>query len=255
MKRWLAGGAGFDLSAIDPDGTDGAPGDEDATKAAFKALRHELADWQERLYAESSQALLIVLQAIDGGGKDSTIKKVFRGVNPQGCRVVSFKEPSEEELAHDFLWRVHKRAPAKGEFGVFNRSHYEDVLVVRVHNMVPEPVWRDRYHVINAFEHGLTQADTRIVKFFLHISKEEQARRFKSRQERPDKHWKYNPGDEKERQHWDDYQAAFADAITATSTDEAPWYVVPANHKWYRNWVVASILVDTLRDMNPQYPA
>ncbi len=251
MERWRVS----DLTKVDSTSTDGAPGDEAATKDAFKALRHELADWQERIYAEKRQSLLVVIQAIDGGGKDSTIKNVFRGVNPQGCRVTSFKEPSEDELAHDFLWRVHKGTPAKGEIGVFNRSHYEDVLVVRVHDIVPESVWRPRYRTINDFERGLTEANTRIVKFFLHISKDEQARRFKKRQENPATRWKYNPDDEKKRERWDDYQTAFRDAIADTSTDEAPWYVIPADHKWFRNWVAATILVDTLRAMNPQYPA
>jgi PPK2 family polyphosphate:nucleotide phosphotransferase len=248
-------GTQLDLAAIDPASTDDAPGDEDATGDVFKALRHELADLQLRLYAEGTQALLVVLQAIDGGGKDGTIRKVFRGVNPQGVRVTSFKQPSEEELRHDFLWRVHENTPEKGEIGVFNRSHYEDVLIVRVHDIVPEAVWRPRYRIINDFEHGLAAAGTRIVKFFLHISKNEQARRFAKRQEDPEKRWKYNAADEKERAFWDDYQAAFRDAITETSTDAAPWYVVPADNKWYRDWVVASTIVDTLRDMDPRFPA
>jgi PPK2 family polyphosphate:nucleotide phosphotransferase len=256
VEQWqVKPGADVDLSAIDPASIDGAPGDEEATKEAFKALRHELADAQERLYAEKAQSLLVVIQAIDGGGKDSTIKKVFRGVNPQGCRVASFKKPTEQELAHDFLWRVHKVTPETGEIGVFNRSHYEDVLIVRVHNLVPERVWRERYDIINAFEHGLLQARTRIVKLFLHISKDEQKRRFEKRQENPTKRWKYKSEDEEERKYWDDYQAAFRDAIANTSTDEAPWFVVPADNKWYRNWVVATILAETLRDMDPQYPA
>jgi PPK2 family polyphosphate:nucleotide phosphotransferase len=250
MQRWRV----RELAEVDPDSTEGAPGDRDATTAAFKDLRDELIDWQERLYAEHKQSLLVVLQAIDGGGKDGTIKTVFEGVNPQGCRVTSFKAPSDEELAHDFLWRVHKATPARGEIGVFNRSHYEDVLVVRVHDLVPESVWRPRYAIINNFEAALTAAGTRIVKFFLHISKDEQADRFEKRKTDPNKRWKYNPDDEKERERWDDYQAAFAEAIATTSTDDAPWYVVPADHKWYRNWVVASALVDALREMNPQYP-
>ncbi|HZN15214.1 MAG TPA: PPK2 family polyphosphate kinase, partial [Acidimicrobiales bacterium] len=182
-------------------------------------------------------------------------KNVFKGVNPQGCRVASFKKPSEEELAHDFLWRVHKVTPKRGEIGVFNRSHYEDVLVVRVHDLVPEPVWQERYDIINDFEHNLSQAGTRIVKLFLHISKDEQQRRFEKRQENPSKRWKYKPEDEEERKYWDDYQAAFGDAIAQTSTDAAPWYVVPANHKWYRDWVVATILTTTVAAMDPQYPA
>ena len=256
MECWrVDDGDAFDLSAIDPGSTEGAPGDKEESTKAFKALRHELADLQERLYAQRAQSLLVVLQAIDGGGKDSTIKQVFRGVNPQGCRVTSFKAPSEEELAHDFLWRIHRATPTKGEIGVFNRSHYEDVLVVRVHELVPESVWRGRYDIINDFEAGLAAANTHIVKFFLHISKDEQAARFEKRQLNPTKRWKYKPEDEKEREFWDDYQAAFRDALAKTSTPDAPWYVVPANHKWYRNWVVASVLVDTLNAMNPQFPA
>jgi PPK2 family polyphosphate:nucleotide phosphotransferase len=255
MERWRVHDRDFELSEIDPGATHDAPGDEATTKEAFKALRKELADWQQRLYAEKTQSLLVVIQAIDGGGKDSTIKKVFRGVNPQGCCVTSFKAPTEHELAHDFLWRVHNAAPEHGEIGVFNRSHYEDVLIVRVHELVPEKVWRGRYRIINEFERGLVEAGTTIVKLFLHLSKDEQKRRFDTRQADPTKHWKYKPEDEIERQYWDDYQLAFREAIAETSTDEAPWYVVPADHKWYRNWVVATILTDTFKRMNPQYPS
>jgi PPK2 family polyphosphate:nucleotide phosphotransferase len=255
MSKWrIKPGADVVLADIDTAATPDAPGDKDATVDAFKALRHELRDWQRAFYAEKERALLVVFQAIDGGGKDSTIRKVFMGVNPQGCRVTSFKEPSERELAHDFLWRVHAVAPEKGEIAIFNRSHYEDVLIVRVHELVPEPVWRERYRIINDFEHNLAEAGTRIVKFFLHISREEQQRRFESRQRVPEKRWKYNPADEKEAKHWDDYQAAFADALDHTSTEEAPWHVIPADHKWYRNWAVATVLVDTFRELNPQYP-
>ena len=250
MVRWQGG----KLADVDPGSTADAPGDKDETIDAFEKLRDEIDDWQQRLYAEREQALLVVIQAIDAGGKDGTIKKVFTGVNPQGVRVTSFKEPSEDELAHDFLWRVHKATPGKGEIGVFNRSHYEDVLIVRVHDIVPEKVWRARYGIIRDFERSLVAARTRVVKLFLHISEDEQKQRFEARQENPDKHWKYNPADEKERERWDDYQRAFEDAINETSTDDAPWYVIPANHKWYRNWLVATILVDTLREMNPQYP-
>jgi PPK2 family polyphosphate:nucleotide phosphotransferase len=255
MPPWrIPAGHAVDLATIDPAAVNDAPGDKDATVAAFKQLRHELREWQRALYAERKQALLVVFQAIDGGGKDSTIRKVFMGVNPQGCRVTSFKQPTERELAHDFLWRVHAATPEKGEIGIFNRSHYEDVLVVRVHELVPESVWRDRYRIINDFEHNLAAAGTRIVKFLLHISRDEQERRFESRQSTPEKRWKWNPADEAEAKHWDDYQAAFADAVEKTSTDEAPWFVIPANHKWYRNWAVATVLAETLREMNPQYP-
>ena len=250
MERWRTS----DLRSVDPDSVDGAPGDRAATTTEFERLRAELDVWQEKLYAEKRQALLVVIQAIDGGGKDGTIGKVFRGVNPQGCRVTSFKAPTDEELAHDFLWRVHKATPEHGEIGVFNRSHYEDVLIVRVHELVPEKVWRERYRIINEFEHNLAEANTTVVKFFLHISKEEQKRRFDKRKKDPTKRWKFRPEDEHEREYWDAYQDAFAEAIAETSTGEAPWHVVPANNKWYRDWVVASVLDATFRRMNPQYP-
>jgi PPK2 family polyphosphate:nucleotide phosphotransferase len=255
MDAWrIRPGQPFDLATVDPTSTSGAPGEKDTTVKAFKELRHELREWQRALYAEKQRAVLVVFQAIDGGGKDSVIRKVFMGVNPQGCRVTSFKEPTEQELAHDFLWRVHQAAPEKGEIGIFNRSHYEDVLIVRVHDIVPEDVWRDRYRIINDFEHALTAAGTRVIKFLLHISREEQQQRFESRQRNPDKRWKYNAADEKEAQHWDDYQAAFAEAIERTTTDAAPWHVIPANHKWFRNWAVATVLVDAFRDLDPKYP-
>ena len=255
MAAWrIDPGTALDLAAIDPDSTDDAPGDKHTTKDATKDLRDAIIDLQVPLYAEREQALLVVFQAIDGGGKDGTIRNVFKGVNPQGCRVTSFKKPSERELAHDFLWRVHDAVPEKGEIGVFNRSHYEDVLIVRVHDLVPEAVWRGRYAIINDFEHALHAAGTRIIKFFLHISRDEQQKRFDKRQAKPDKRWKYKPEDEEEAKYWDDYQAAFQDAIVQTSTDEAPWFVIPANHKWYRDWAVATTVLETLRDMNPQFP-
>lgn len=254
---WLVEpGRPLDLASRSPKSTDGAPGgDKAGARAAADELRNRLAELQERLWAEGSQSLLVVLQAIDAGGKDGTIKKVFEGVNPQGCKVVSFKRPTEEELAHDFLWRVHQEAPAHGEIGIFNRSHYEDVLVVRVHGLVPEAVWRARYDQINDFEAILAAGGTRMVKLFLHISKEEQAERFRARLKNPSKHWKFNPDDLRERDRWDDYQEAFREAMQRTSTDVAPWYVVPADHKWFRNWVVLSILVETLEEMSPQFPA
>jgi PPK2 family polyphosphate:nucleotide phosphotransferase len=256
MAAWrIEPGSSVDLGAIDPASTVGAPGDKEATNEAMRQIRDEIAELQVPLYAESTQALLVVLQAIDGGGKDGTIRKVFKGVNPQGCRVASFKKPTERELAHDFLWRVHQVVPQKGEIGVFNRSHYEDVLVVRVHNLVPESEWRPRYRIINDFEHGLAAAGTRIVKFLLHISREEQQRRFEKRKTTPEKQWKYKPEDEEEAKYWDDYQAAFRDAVAQTSTPDAPWYVIPADNKWYRNWAVASVVLDALKDMNPQFPS
>jgi len=216
--------------------------------------RDRLGKLQKRLYAENKRSLLIVLQAMDTGGKDGTIKHVFSGVNPQGCRVWSFKHPSEEESSHDFLWRYHQRTPQRGMITIFNRSHYEDVLIVRVKQLVPEDVWRKRYHVINEFEHMLTLSNITVIKFFLHISKDEQKRRLESRLEDPDKRWKFSINDVKERLLWDDYQMAFEDAINNCSTAYAPWYVVPANKKWYRNLVIARAIADTLEAMNPQYP-
>jgi PPK2 family polyphosphate:nucleotide phosphotransferase len=206
------------------------------------------------LYAENQRSLLIVLQAMDTGGKDGTIKNVFSGVNPQGCQVWSFKKPSAEETSHDFLWRYHYRAPQRGMITIFNRSHYEDVLIVRVHNLVSEDVWRKRYHTINEFEQMLTFNNITVVKFYLHISKDEQKRRLESRLENPDKRWKFSSSDIQERRLWADYQLAFEEAINNCSTDYAPWYVVPANNKWYRNLVIARTLADTLEAMNPKYP-
>jgi len=253
--RWrVEPGTTVDLGKIDTRSTDGAPGDKGSTEAVMDDVLHDLQGLQERLYADGGQSLLVVLQAIDAGGKDGTIKHVFRGLNPAGCKVVSFKVPSEEELSHDFLWRVHDKAPGKGEVVVFNRSHYEDVLVVRVHGLVPEDVWRPRFDFINDFEANLAASGTRIVKLYLHISKEEQAERFQARIDDPSKQWKFRKGDLDERALWDDYMAAFEEAITRTSTDCAPWYVVPADRKWYRNWAVSRILVETLEDMDPRYP-
>ena len=209
---------------------------------------------QDLLYADRRQSLLICLQALDTGGKDGTINHVLGAMNPQGCRVVAFKQPSATELAHDFLWRVHPAAPASGEVVIFNRSHYEDVLVVRVHNLVPKGVWNLRYDRINAFEQGLVDHDTRILKFFLHISKGEQLRRFKDRLDDPTKQWKISESDYHERAFWDDYVAAFEDALTRCSTEHAPWFVIPADHKWFRNLAVARIVVECLEGMNMKYP-
>lgn len=246
-------GHAFSLRETDPGDTGHYTSKHDAHED-LATLRDRLESLQERLYAEGRQSLLIVLQATDTGGKDGTIKHVFEGVNPQGCRVCSFKQPSAEELAHDFLWRYHMHAPGRGMMTIFNRSQYEDVLVVRVHNLVPREVWEQRYEQINAFERILTQNGTIILKFFLHISKDEQKERFESRLDTPDKRWKFNAEDLQERKLWDEYQAAYEAAIVRCSTEYAPWYVVPANHKWYRNLVVARTIVDTLELMNPQYP-
>jgi PPK2 family polyphosphate:nucleotide phosphotransferase len=206
------------------------------------------------LYAEHKHKILIVLQALDTGGKDGTIRAVFAGVNPQGVHVASFKVPTPEELDHDFLWRVHSQVPGKGELVIFNRSHYEDVLVVRVHGLVPEKVWRKRYAQINNFEQMLAEEGTTILKFFLNVSRDEQKERLQERLDDPKKRWKFNPGDLKERALWDDYISAYQDTINETSTEWAPWYVVPANRNWYRNLAVTSIIVQALEDLKLEYP-
>ena len=236
--------------------TDGKKIEKDraAGEALFQSLRSELITLQSQLYSEGKQKLLIIFQAMDGGGKDGTIRSVFEGVNPQGVVVTSFKSPTAEELAHDFLWRIHKAVPAKGMIGIFNRSHYEDVLVVRVHNLVPESVWRPRYEMINDFEKMLTASGTRIIKFFLHISKNEQKRRFQERIDDPSKRWKFDPADLEKRKLWDGYEQAFEDMLQKCSTKECPWYIVPGDQNWYRDLVVTSVIVETLKDMNPQYP-
>jgi PPK2 family polyphosphate:nucleotide phosphotransferase len=254
-KRWLVPhGATIDLADIDPDSTEGAPGKKKDTHEASEELKRSLIELQERLWAENKRSVLLVLQALDAGGKDGAIRKVFSGVNPQGCRVTSFKRPSEEELEHHFLWRINRALPRRGEIGIFNRSHYEDVVTVRVHGKIDAQTVRQRIHTINSFERGLADDGVTIVKVFLHISKEEQAERLRARLEDPTKHWKFASADLEERARWDLYQAAFADAISATSTEAAPWYVVPADHKWYRDWALLSILVDTLRQMAPSFP-
>jgi PPK2 family polyphosphate:nucleotide phosphotransferase len=213
-----------------------------------------LTELQDRFWAEAKRAVLVVLQGIDAAGKDGTIKKVMTAFNPQGSPVTSFKVPSAEELAHDYLWRVHRAAPRKGEIGIFNRSHYEDVLVVRVHGLVPRRVWAQRYDQINAFERHLTANGTTIVKFFLAIDKDEQRARFQARYDDPRKRWKFSMGDLEERKRWDDYQAAFDDALSRTSTDAAPWYVIPGNRKWFRDLAVATILADEIAGLRPAYP-
>ena len=253
--RWrIRPGTKLSLDGVDPDSAAGAPDDKKKTEATFSALDDQLFGLQERLYAEHEQSLLVVLQAMDTAGKDGTIKHVFGGLNAVGVRVAAFKAPTEDELAHDFLWRIHPRTPGQGEVGVFNRSHYEDVLVVRVHDIVPKKVWHARYGHIKSFEQALQEKGTRIVKIYLHISKAEQARRLQARLDDSTKQWKFNPGDLEERKLWDDYMQAYEDAINETTTDAAPWYVIPANRKWYRNWAVSRILIETLEEMNPQYP-
>jgi PPK2 family polyphosphate:nucleotide phosphotransferase len=247
-------GAGLRLADVDPDESEHYARKKDVVPE-LERNRERIADLQGRLYAENRRSVLLVLQAMDTGGKDGTIKHVFQGVNPQGCQVWSFKAPSAEESGHDFLWRYHQRVPQRGMLGIFNRSHYEDVLVVRVKDLVPEEVWRPRYQVINQFEHALTLSGVTVLKFYLHISRDEQRRRLESRLADPDKRWKFSANDLRERRHWDAYMDAFEEAIGNTSTEHAPWYVVPANNKWYRNLVIARTIADTLEAMDPRYPA
>ncbi len=240
------------LASIDPASTAGI----DKQRAAFELEhnREELGKLQYRLWAQNTQSLLVVLQGMDTSGKDGVVRHVVTGMNPEGAKVVSFKKPSEIELDHDFLWRIHAACPARGEVAVFNRSHYEDVLIVRVHSLVPEEVWRPRFEIINAFERSLVREGTTIVKIFLHISKDEQKGRLIERLKDPEKNWKFNAGDIEERKHWDEYQRAYEDVLARCSTPEAPWHVVPADHKWYRNWAVSEILLTTLRRMAPSAP-
>ncbi len=227
---------------------------EEAVAKELKDYTQRLSELQAVLYAENKHALLIVLQAMDGGGKDGTIHHVMSALNPQGCSVVGFKVPTAEELAHDYLWRIHQQTPRKGQITVFNRSHYEDVLVVRVHNLVPEEVWSRRFSEINAFERGLANAGITIVKFFLHIDKEEQLRRFRDRLDESGKQWKISESDYTEREYWDAYQTAYMEALSKCSFNYAPWYVIPANHKWFRDLAISQILVETLEGLKMKYP-
>lgn len=247
-------GATVDLAALDPRATGGFEGDEDDGEEIHQDLNRRLEDLQARLFADGSQKLLVVLQAMDTGGKDGTIRHVFRHTNPQGVKVASFKRPTEEELAHDYLWRVHRHTPADGEITIFNRSHYEDLLVVRVHGLVPEERWQRRYEHIAAWEQMLVDEGTTIRKFFLHISEEEQAERLQARIDTPEKRWKFAAGDLDERRRWDDYVAAYEDLLGRTSTRDAPWYIVPADRKWFRNLVVSQVLVDALERLDLRYP-
>jgi PPK2 family polyphosphate:nucleotide phosphotransferase len=242
------------LKDIDP----GFKGHHDSHKDALEEIEKDqgkLRDLQELLHADRQCSILICLQGTDAAGKDGTINHILGAMNPQGCRVTAFREPSKEELDHEFLWRIHKAAPRKGQVAVFNRSHYEDVLVVRVHNLVPESVWAPRYDQINAFEKELVEGGTHILKFYLHISKEEQLRRFKDRLDDPDKHWKISEADYKERRYWDDYTAAYEDALSRCSTEAAPWFIIPSDHKWFRNLAVARIVVERLEALNLKLPA
>jgi PPK2 family polyphosphate:nucleotide phosphotransferase len=216
--------------------------------------RNRLRELQDLLHVEGRRSLLICLQAMDTGGKDGTIGHVLGAMNPQGCRVAAFGTPSEEEAAHDFLWRVHRVAPAVGEVVVFNRSHYEDVLIVRVHKLAPERVWSRRYDEINAFERGLVERGSHILKFYLHVSKKEQLARFKDRLDDPSKQWKISEADYRERRFWNRYMTAYEDALSRCSTKDAPWFVIPADHKWFRNLAVARIVVECLEEMKMNYP-
>ncbi len=228
--------------------------DKSAAKAFTAETNDAIRELQHRLFVEGKQSLLVVLQAPDAAGKDGLIRNVLGQMNPQGCRTFPFKVPSKLELSHDFLWRIHACTPAKGMVSVFNRSHYEDVLVVRVEDIVPKQVWSERYELINHFESLLRSCGTRILKFYLHISLEEQLERFGKRLENPAKHWKLNLGDYEARGKWDSYRSAYEDAMEKCSQQDAPWFVIPADHKWYRDAAVASIVRQTLEDMDPQLP-
>lgn len=243
------------LAGRDPADRAAFDGDKDDGLRRIETLNAKLADQQELLYAEHRQRILIVLQAMDAGGKDGTIRSVFTGVNPQGVGVVSFKQPTPDERGHDFLWRVHQRVPGNGEIVIFNRSHYEDVLVVRVHNLVPRAVWSKRYDAINEFERMLAAEGTTIIKFFLHIGKDEQRARLQERADNPKKRWKFSHGDIEQRKYWAEYMRAYEDALSRTSTDHAPWYVVPANRNWYRNLVVSEVLVAALTRLKMKFPS
>ncbi len=254
-------GTSVDLSTIDPDSTpqwsDKQSGDvsnKEAGKARVLELNERLESLQELLYAEGKHRILVVIQAMDAGGKDGTIKHVFEGVNPSGVKVAAFKAPTSNERAHDYLWRIHQHVPANGQLTIFNRSHYEDVLVVRVMDLVEKDRWKKRYdHIVN-FEQMLVDEGTTIIKFFLHISKEEQGQRLQERLDRPEKNWKFDSGDLVHRERWGDYQKAFEAAIERTSTEDSPWYVIPANRKWYRNIAISEVIVQTLESLQMEFP-
>jgi PPK2 family polyphosphate:nucleotide phosphotransferase len=242
------------LSDWDANDDGDIPGGKQGGEAEFARLNQRLEELQELLYAEHKNKLLVVLQAMDTGGKDGAIRHVFDRVNPQGVRVANFKTPTDLELDHDFLWRIHKQVPAKGELVIFNRSHYEDVLIVRVHELVPAEIWRKRFDQINDFERMLVENGTTIRKFYLHIDQEEQRERLQARLDDPNKHWKFRKGDLEERKFWPKYMDAYEDVLNKTSTDSASWYIIPANKKWYRNLVISRILVETLEGLNMKFP-
>lgn len=245
---------GTDVKLADFTPADDGGWEKRAAKKEFALLSERLCELQELLYVDGRFALLVVLQAMDAAGKDSTVRAVFGPVNPQGCRVVSFKAPSRQEAGHDFLWRIHREVPAKGQMTVFNRSHYEDVLVVRVNELVEEQVWQQRYRQINAFEQLLESEGTVIRKFYLNVSKDYQRARLQRRLDRPDKNWKFNPKDLDARARWPEYMAAYEAALTQCSTDAAPWYVIPAEQRWYRNLLITQALVTALEGLDLRYP-
>lgn len=242
------------LADWDPDDASGYKEGKVKAKDRLIRLSEELAILQELLYAEQKHRIMVILQGMDTSGKDGVIRHVFEGVNPQGVRVASFKVPTPIELSHDYLWRIHQQTPGKGEIVIFNRSHYEDVLVVRVHELVPKSVWSKRYRQINEFERMLNDEGTTILKFFLHISVDEQKNRLQARLDDTQKQWKFNVGDLKERKLWPDYVQAYEDVLQKTSTGFAPWYIIPSNRKWYRNLIIGEILVDTLKKLKMKYP-
>lgn len=247
-------GTTVELDKLDPSDTSGFTGKDTDEPQESQKLNEQLRGLQETLYAEHKRKVLVVLQAMDTGGKDGVIHRVFQGVNPQGVRVAHFGVPSQEELDHDFLWRVHKQTPGKGEIVIFNRSHYEGVLVERVHKIVPQEVWQRRYKEINDFERLLSDDDTTILKFYLHISKDEQKKRLQERLHDPTKEWKFSVNDLPERKLWDEYMSAYEDALSRTSTEWAPWYWIPSNHKWFRDLIVSRIIVKAMEKLDMKYP-
>jgi PPK2 family polyphosphate:nucleotide phosphotransferase len=252
-RLMVAEGKKINLQKLDPD-YDFSINEKKAEYVLEQNLKKRMSDLQYRLYAERKKALLIVFQGIDASGKDSTIRHVISAFNPQSCTVKAFKEPTEEELSHDFLWRIHKSVPAKGEIFVFNRSHYEDIIQPRVHKTIHKSIWSQRYKHINAFEKCLSDSNTKIIKFYLNISKEEQRKRLEERMTDPSKQWKVSERDLKDRKFWNSYATAYQDTISKCSNMWAPWYIVPANKKWFRNLAVGLIIIDTLERMKPKFP-
>ena len=246
-------GRHIQLQDFEPKNADHDGGKKDGHHT-LKKLKERMDEMQFQLYSEQKRSILVCLQALDAGGKDGVIRHVMGAMNPQGCRVVGFKEPSSEELAHDFLWRIEHQVPRRGEVVVFNRSHYEDVLIARVHDLVPESVWSKRYEQINDFERRLAENGTHILKFFLHISKDEQLERFKDRLDDPTRHWKISDADYSERKYWDDYEAAYDAVLSKCSTRHAPWFVIPSDRKWFRNLAIAQIIVETMEDLKIEVP-